>query len=66
MLTREIALQRLRTGGRLAATSRPANVISAEQAADPLAQQLKRVIDRRAGGQGVRCLAPSMNHAVLP
>jgi hypothetical protein len=66
MLTREIALQRLRTGGRLSPVPRPANVIIAEQAVDPVARQIKRIVDQNARASGQRCLAPSMNHAVLP
>lgn len=65
-LTREVALQRLRSGGSLAPALRPANIITAEQARHPLGQQLKRVLDQHQRAPGPRCLAPSVNHAVLP
>jgi PRTRC genetic system protein C len=65
-LTREVALQRLRTGGRLMSAQRPAHVISTEQARQPLGQQLKGIIAQHRNGRGPRCLAPSVNHAVLP
>lgn len=63
---REVALQRLRAGGRLDPAAQPRNVITAEQAGAPLAKQLVKIIGevRRAGGP--RCLAPSANQAVLP
>ena len=63
---RDVALQRLRSGGRLTSDAPPANVITAEQAAAPLGKQVARIVDeaRRAGGP--RCLAPSANHVVLP
>jgi PRTRC genetic system protein C len=63
---REVALQRLRDGGRLDAAARPQNVLTAEQARQPLAQQVKRVLDQAGRAGGVRCLAPSSNHLVLP
>jgi PRTRC genetic system protein C len=62
----ELALQRLRSGGRLDAGARPLNVLTAEQARQPLAQQVKRVLDQARKADGVRCLAPSSNHLVLP
>jgi PRTRC genetic system protein C len=62
----EIALQRLRADGRLDAAARPMNVLTAEQARQPLAQQVKRVLDQASRAGGVRCLAPSSNHLVLP
>jgi len=65
-MSRELALQRLRSGGRLASAQRPANVISAEQARDPLGQQLKNLIVQHRHASGPRCLAPAVNHAVLP
>lgn len=65
-LTREIALQRLRAGGRLAAGSPPANVITSEQARATLAPALKRLFEQWRHAPGPRCLAPSVNHGVLP
>jgi PRTRC genetic system protein C len=65
-LARDVALQRLRTGGSLAPGLRPANVITAEQAADPMARQIKQIVAQRASGGVPRCLAPSINHALLP
>jgi PRTRC genetic system protein C len=62
----ELALQRLRAGGRLDADARPQNVLTAEQARQPLAQQVKRVLDQARSASGARCLAPSSNHLVLP
>ena len=65
-LTREVALQRLRAGGRLVPSLRPSHIITAEQAGQPVSQQVKRIIDQHRRGAGPRCLAPSVNHAVLP
>lgn len=63
---RELALQRLRAGGRLAPGLRPENILTAEEARGPQAQQLKHVIDQQRSANGPRCLAPSANHVVLP
>jgi PRTRC genetic system protein C len=65
-LTREVALQRLRAGGRLVPELRPAHAITAEQGRTPLGQELKRLIDQHRRATGPRCLAPSVNHSVLP
>lgn len=66
MSARETALLRLRAGGSLLPATRATNVITAEQAANPLGQQLKRIIEQNIRPSGPRCLAPSANHAVLP
>lgn len=63
---RDGALQRLRSGGRLASGLRPADVVTAEQICQPLGQQLKRVIEQNRHAPAPRCLAPSVNHSVLP
>jgi PRTRC genetic system protein C len=65
-LTRELALQRLRAGGRLDPEARPQNVISEKDLRQPLAQQVKRIIGQARQAGGPRCLAPSTNHLVLP
>ena len=62
----ELALQRLRAGGRLDAGARPVNVLTDAQARQPLAQQVKRILDQASRSSGPRCLAPSSNHLVLP
>lgn len=63
---REVALQRLRAGGRLVPAQRPTNVITPEQACQPLAKLLKSIVADHLHARGPRCLAPSINHAVLP
>ena len=63
---REIALERLRVGGRLSPAQRPANVITPGQAAQPLGKQLKNIVSEHLHARSPRCLAPSINHAVLP
>lgn len=62
----ETALQRLRAGGRLGPEQRPANVITERAARDPLAQHLAQIIDQHRRARSPRCLAPSVNQAVLP
>lgn len=62
----ELALQRLRAGGRLSTTERPANVIVPGAARLAIAQDVKRIIDQTRRAAGPRCLAPSANHLVLP
>ncbi|HBZ06054.1 MAG TPA: hypothetical protein DEP03_06575, partial [Massilia sp.] len=63
---REAALLRLRTAGRLDSGARPAHIITAEQARSPLARQLAKVLEQARRATGPRCLAPSVNQAVLP
>jgi PRTRC genetic system protein C len=63
---RDRALQQLRAGGRLNEAARLANIITAEQARQPLGQQLRQLIDQHRRAAGPRCLAPSVNHSVLP
>lgn len=62
----ERALQRLRTGGRMAPVERPAHVITAAQAGNPVGQQLQKILEQQRRAAGPRCLAPSVNHLVLP
>lgn len=62
----ELALQRLRAGGRLDAGARPVNTLTDEQARQPVVQQIKRILDQSRCAGGARCLAPSSNHLVLP
>jgi hypothetical protein len=66
MLNRVVAIERLRTCGRLSAAPRPQHVITAEQLDARVACDVKRLLDQHARLTGPRCLAPSVNHAVLP
>lgn len=66
MLTRETALERLRTTGTLAVATRSKHAITLEQAKDPMAHQIGRIVEANLRGPRERCLAPSANHAVLP
>lgn len=65
-LTREVALQRLRNGGRLESAQRPVHVLAPDQVGEPVAKQLDVIIGRHRHTADPRCLAPSMHHAVLP
>jgi hypothetical protein len=65
-MKREAALERLRAGGRLSCGARPANILTEEQADMPLARQISRIVAEGVRAAGTRCLAPSVNHAVLP
>jgi len=65
-MKREVALERLRAGGRLSATEQPLNVLTETQASMPLARTVKHLIENHVRSNGPRCLAPSPNHAVLP
>lgn len=65
-MNRELALQRLRAGGRLQPGERTVNVLTEEQADMPLARQVSRIIGQDARITAPRCLAPSANHVVLP
>ncbi len=65
-MNRELALERLRAGGRLQPGQRPVNVLTEEQADMPLARQLSRIVGESTRATGPRCLAPSANHLVLP
>lgn len=62
----EHALQRLRAGGRLAPVERPAHVITAAQTGNPVGQHLQKLLEQQRRASGPRCLAPSVNHLVLP
>lgn len=63
---REAALQCLREHGRLNPGTRPAHVITSEQARAPLGQQVARILEQARRATGPRCLAPSVNQVVLP
>lgn len=65
-LTREVALQRLREGGRLEQVQRPRHILSAEQISQPMAKRLDTIIGQHRDSAGPRCLAPAANHSVLP
>lgn len=65
-LTRVVALQRLRDGGRLESAQRPAHVLAPEQVSPPLAKQLDKLVGQHRHATGPRCLAPASNHSVLP
>lgn len=65
-LTREVALQRLRAGGRLDSAERPVHVLAPGQVGQPVAKQLDVIIGQHRHSAAPRCLAPSIHHAVLP
>lgn len=65
-LTREVALQRLRAGQRLGGGAQAAHIITPGQARDPLAARLDAILGQHRQASGTRCLAPAVNHAVLP
>jgi len=65
-LTREVALERLRDGGRLVPSQRPRHVLGAEQISKPVAKRLDAIIGQHRDATGPRCLAPAANHSVLP
>jgi hypothetical protein len=66
MLTRELALQRLRTAGTLAATPRPTNAITRKAARNETVRAVAQVLAADPLRSGPRCLAPAANHGVLP
>nr|WP_314540055.1 PRTRC system protein C [uncultured Massilia sp.] len=63
---RDAALQRLRAGGRLAVGERPEHVLTSTDIGTPVSVQLNSILNPRRSTPGVRCLAPAINHAVLP
>jgi len=65
-MKREVALQRLRAGGRLSSVERPRNALTEAQASMPLARTVKHLIENHVRSNGPRCLAPSSSHVVLP
>lgn len=65
MLTRDIALAHLRATGKLSTESKPMDVISADELNLSPAVAIRDIVDRNVG-RGKRCLAPSINHVVLP
>jgi hypothetical protein len=66
MLTRETALQRLRTTGTLSTSARSRTAVTSEQARDPVALAVARIVAANRAATAARCLAPSVNHLVLP
>lgn len=68
MLTRKIAIERLRTVGTLRDDGTPANTVSLADATDPLARRIATVVIKRYCNpqRGQRMLAPSTSHMVLP
>lgn len=63
---RDVALARLRSGGRLSPAARPENIVTGDQVGNPIGQQVKSLLDQQRRATSPRCLAPSANHAVLP
>lgn len=66
MLTKETALARLRATGTLATDKRAANVITAAATVNPMVRAAARAIDASRRAAGLRALAPSIYHGVLP
>lgn len=66
MLTREAAIERLRTTGTLASTALPKSVITADQARDPTARAIAAILKANRATRAPRCLAPAANQSVLP
>ncbi len=66
MLTREIAIQRLRTTGTMSSLPPSKTAITPEQLADPTAKIVGRIMVASGKPSAARCLAASHNHAVLP
>lgn len=66
MLTREIALARLRTAGTLAAGKARPNVLTGAQVSDATARAIQHLVavDSRHGG--ARLLAPAAAQGILP
>lgn len=67
MLTRKLAIERLRTLGTLSQDGLPANTISLADATDPLARKLQRIAQQpRFGRRTGSMLAPANVQMVLP
>lgn len=68
MLTRKIAIERLRTVGTLRDEHAPDSTVSMADATDPLAQRIAKVVIKRyrTPERGQRMLAPTTAHMVLP
>lgn len=68
MLTREIAIERLRTVGTLRDEHTPDSTVSLADATNPLARRIAAVVIKRYRNpeRGQRMLAPSTAHMVLP
>ncbi len=66
MLTRETAIERLRTKGTLATTPLPKTAITVDDVANPTGRAIARIVHANKASRAARCLAPSANHMVLP
>lgn len=67
MLTRKLAIERLRTLGTLNPGGIPTNSISLSDATDPLARKLQRIVQQsRSGRRSGSMLAPANVQMVLP
>lgn len=66
MLTREIALDRLRTTGTLMTSARPQNAINPRDANTPKTQAVAAVVADTRASSGPRHLAPASCQVVLP
>lgn len=66
MLTKEVALARLRTTGSLASEKRLAITIAAADARTPLPRSVSYIMTSNERATGPRHVAPSSNQVVLP
>jgi hypothetical protein len=66
MLTRETALERLRSAGTLATFKRPGNAINTAEANTPRVNAIVAVVDATRACTGPRHLAPAAGQMVLP
>ena len=66
MLTKEIAIARLRATGTLGSEDKATTVISATDAKAPIARMVSNVLLSNARTRGVRMVAAGANQAVLP
>lgn len=68
MMTRKIAIERLRTAGTLQADGVAANTVSLADATAPLSRAIFQVVhnQRWQSASGQRVLAPSCTQMVLP
>lgn len=66
MLTRETALERLRTAGTLMTSARPQNAINPREANTPNTVRFAAVVADTKSGSGPRHLAPAACQVILP
>ena len=66
MLTRKIALARLREFGTLAETPHKLTLIQPKPADMALARDVERVVEMTRAARGQRWSAPAASHSVLP